>query len=159
VSFRCRLASFDLTQVIRDRSPPPNGKGPEGDNESRRYDDGDSSDEGKDQKPKPSKRARKNGQDQNGTSAHPDASTAKMLEARDPSIPFIGPSQKRSREDEEDSATSEGEVERSVRLDSPSSSGGSESKRARLDEGGGDDGRPGDDFDRSKSTYGRPRRL
>ena len=145
--------------MIRDRSPPPNGKVPEDDNEGRRYDDnGDSSDEDKDQRPKPSKRARRNGQDQNGTSAHPGASTANFLEARDPSISFIGPSQARSREDDEDSATSEGEVERSVRLDSPSSSGGSENKRARLDEGGGDKGRSGG-FDRSKSTYGRPRCL
>ena len=154
-----QLASFDRIAdwVIRDRSPPLNGNGPEGDNEGRRYDDdGDSSDEDKDQRPKPSKRVRRNGQDQNGTSAHPEASTAKFLEARDPSVPFIGPSQKRSREDEEDSATSEGEVERSVRLDSPSSSGGSESKRARLDEGGGTKGRSGG-FHRSKSTYGRPR--
>ncbi|EDR05967.1 uncharacterized protein LACBIDRAFT_329147 [Laccaria bicolor S238N-H82] len=97
----------------KDRSPPPNGKGREGDDEGRRNDDdGDCSDQEKDQRPKPLKRARRNGQDQNGTSAHPVASTAKLLEARDSSIPFIGSSQKRSREDDEDSATSEGEVER-----------------------------------------------
>ncbi|EDR05965.1 uncharacterized protein LACBIDRAFT_302161 [Laccaria bicolor S238N-H82] len=140
----------------KDRSLPPNGKGREGDDEGRRYDDGDSPDEDKDQRPKPSKRARRNGQDQNGTSAHPEASTAKLLEARDPSIPFIGPSQKRPREDEEDSATSEGEVERSVRLDSPSSSSeASESKRARLEEGGGDKGRSGE----FKYSFGRPHLL
>ena len=63
---------------------------------------------------------------------NPEASTAKFLEARDPSIPFIGPSKKRSRADEEDSATSEDEVERSVRLDSPSSSGVVKAKAADL---------------------------
>ena len=51
-----QLASFDRIAdwVIRDRSPPLNGNGPEGDNEGRRYDDdGDSSDEDKDHMPKP----------------------------------------------------------------------------------------------------------